>query len=237
MFLSIVNTAAPSSGGGGSFSSYVKALPTAVDQRLGSVTFGSKGGGTTNYNGGAINGFAEGAWTAGSSHPTYLTFKTAASGSSAPAERMRITSTGNIGIGLASGIDSKLTFAADTVAAGGILFGADTNLYRSAANILQTDDTLVVAVGGGGKNELQITSTAANTGITIGGDTNLYRFGANMLRSDDDLWVAKISINAMNTAPASASALGTVGDIRIVDGYIYVCVASNTWKRAALTTW
>ena len=235
--LCLVSTSTLAAGSGGSFVAYAKNLPTAAGQRLGSFSFGSRNAAEETRFGGSINYFAEGAWTAGTSHPTYLTIKLGPSGSGTPAEVLRITSAGNIGIGLTSGIGSKLTFAADTVAAGGILFGADTNLYRSAANMLQTDDTFVVAVGGGGKNELQITSTAANTGITIGGDTNLYRFGANMLRSDDDLWVAKISINAMNTAPASASALGTVGDIRIVDGYIYVCVASNTWKRAALTTW
>lgn len=44
-------------------------------------------------------------------------------------------------------------------------------------------------------------------------------------------------LNALNTAPANASDTGTAGEIRVVDGYIYVCVASNTWKRAAITTW
>jgi hypothetical protein len=52
--------------------------------------------------------------------------------------------TGNVGIGTTTGINSKLTFAADTTAAGGILFGTDTNLYRSAANTLKTDDSLVI---------------------------------------------------------------------------------------------
>jgi hypothetical protein len=62
-------------------------------------------------------------------------------------ERVRIQQDGNVGIGTASGINSKLTFPAATDAAGGILFGSDTNLYRSAADTLKTDDRLV-AVGG-----------------------------------------------------------------------------------------
>ncbi|WP_437192483.1 hypothetical protein [Planctomicrobium sp. SH527] len=37
--------------------------------------------------------------------------------------------------------------------------------------------------------------------------------------------------------PASASATGNQGDICWDGDYVYVCVAANTWKRAALTTW
>lgn len=44
-------------------------------------------------------------------------------------------------------------------------------------------------------------------------------------------------LSALNTAPANATDTGTLGEIRIVDGYIYVCTATNTWKRAAIATW
>jgi hypothetical protein len=37
--------------------------------------------------------------------------------------------------------------------------------------------------------------------------------------------------------PASASATGTAGTIAWDSSYIYVCTATNTWKRAALSTW
>jgi len=37
--------------------------------------------------------------------------------------------------------------------------------------------------------------------------------------------------------PASASATGTAGEIAWDADYIYVCVASNTWKRVAIDTW
>lgn len=39
------------------------------------------------------------------------------------------------------------------------------------------------------------------------------------------------------TTPASSSAIGVTGDIRIDADYIYVCTATNTWKRTALATW
>jgi hypothetical protein len=37
--------------------------------------------------------------------------------------------------------------------------------------------------------------------------------------------------------PASASATGTAGEICWDASYIYVCTATNTWKRTAITTW
>jgi len=37
--------------------------------------------------------------------------------------------------------------------------------------------------------------------------------------------------------PASATATGNAGDICWDNGYVYVCVATNTWKRAQLLTW
>lgn len=39
------------------------------------------------------------------------------------------------------------------------------------------------------------------------------------------------------SAPANSSATGEVGEVRTDADYIYVCTASNSWKRAALTTW
>jgi len=40
-----------------------------------------------------------------------------------------------------------------------------------------------------------------------------------------------------DTAPLSATDTGTVGEIRVTATYIYTCVATNTWVRAAVATW
>lgn len=37
--------------------------------------------------------------------------------------------------------------------------------------------------------------------------------------------------------PASAGASGNVGDASYASGYLYVCVAANTWQRVAIATW
>ena len=42
---------------------------------------------------------------------------------------------------------------------------------------------------------------------------------------------------ASTGAPATASSTGTPGDIRYDSSYVYICIANNTWKRAALATW
>ena len=43
-------------------------------------------------------------------------------------------------------------------------------------------------------------------------------------------------VNALNAAPASATATGILGEIRFTADHIYVCVATNTWKRVAIAT-
>jgi hypothetical protein len=45
------------------------------------------------------------------------------------------------------------------------------------------------------------------------------------------------TLTDLNTAPASSTATGTKGEIRITSTYIYICTATNTWVRAALSTW
>lgn len=42
---------------------------------------------------------------------------------------------------------------------------------------------------------------------------------------------------ATTKTPASAGATGTTGDVCWDASYIYVCTATNTWKRAAIATW
>lgn len=39
------------------------------------------------------------------------------------------------------------------------------------------------------------------------------------------------------STPASAAAAGTAGTIAWDSNYIYICVATNTWKRVAIATW
>lgn len=82
------------------------------------------------------------------------------------------------GINLSDGNTAALRLSGTSgTAVSGILFGADTNLYRSAANVLKTDDGLIVAgaltvqsvnAAGGSADALTLSGTL---GIMNGSDT------------------------------------------------------------------
>lgn len=56
--------------------------------------------------------------------------------------------------------------------------------------------------------------------------------------SNGNFGITGNTLNIPNTrTPASAGAPGTAGDICWDSSYIYVCVATDTWKRTAITTW
>ncbi len=44
-------------------------------------------------------------------------------------------------------------------------------------------------------------------------------------------------VSAMQTAPSSRGDTGTLGEIRITADYIYVCYATDSWKRVAIAQW
>lgn len=52
-----------------------------------------------------------------------------------------------------------------------------------------------------------------------------------------DIEASSYKLTILNTAPSSSTDTGTTGEIRYTTDYIYVCTATNTWKRTALSTW
>lgn len=97
--LAVQNGQALSATSGGALRMYGMGIPTTVDQRLGSIVWGVNTSGINYLTSPRIEALSEGAWNFGSSHPAYLRFMTAPSGSGVAAERMRITAAGNVGIG------------------------------------------------------------------------------------------------------------------------------------------
>lgn len=45
------------------------------------------------------------------------------------------------------------------------------------------------------------------------------------------------SMSLFTTAPASATSQGTMGQMAYDSNFFYICVALNSWKRTALSSW
>lgn len=73
-------------------------------------------------------------------------------------------------------------------------------------------------------------SSASDDTAAFDGVSNYYFDGKVDTNSD------VIRVRTSKT-PASAAATGNVGDIAWDSSYIYVCVATDTWERAAIATW
>jgi hypothetical protein len=100
--------------------------------------------------------------------------------------------------------------------------GTITNLYGLYIDDISDDATNAWGVW-----------VAANVDNYFGGDVTV----GNDLSVGNDLTVAKEFILSNPTVPATAGSTGTTGQVAWDSGYVYVCVATNTWKRAQITTW
>jgi len=92
----------------------------------------------------------------------------------------------------------------------------DTGLYFPAA------DAIALAVAG-----LEALRVDPSGRLGIGTNSP-----SSKLDIDDD----RVRLRQTHT-PATAADTGTQGDIAWDADYLYVCTATNTWKRAALTSW
>jgi hypothetical protein len=109
LLLGLLYNHPPSSGGGAGLQALITAQPTAAKQRLGFATFGVRSG-ASSYNSAAIAAFSSQPWVLGSAQGSYLTFETTAIDTPTRMERMRVTASGNVGIGIPNP-SSKLSVA------------------------------------------------------------------------------------------------------------------------------
>ena len=110
---------------------------------------------------------------------------------------------GTVGVGLYIG-DAKnysLQLAStDGDAASGITFGTDTNLYRSAANTLKTDDSLITVGSATIGTGFGCNAAAAQTAYASGGALSAYAAGANGLNAAADMSALHALVVAMRAA-------------------------------------
>lgn len=161
-----------------------------------------------------------------------------------------------IGLGNVTAPTARLSLAAATNAAGGIAFGTDTNLYRSAANVMTTDDSLIIA-GTATTTNLRVTTgltlpnnsvsnaflrqsaglsvigrSANSTGnvadITAASDNQVLR------RSGTSIGFGSINLSQSNTVGTSILGIangGTGSSSTIRSQFTHIYTASTTWTK------
>jgi hypothetical protein len=129
-------------------------------------------------------------------------------------------------------VDGRLNVAGNTELTGALqITGAvDAN---STADIA---DTLTLSKPSG--TGLNVTSDATIGGTLTLGSTSISTSGIN---TGTILSTGTVAASFLATdpsgAPLSASAAGILGQIVADANYIYVCTATDTWKRVAIATW
>ena len=196
-----------------------------------------------------------------------LTFWTTQNtGGSTLTERLRITSSGNVGIGTqspasklhlysASG-DTKLIIEADPT---------NTNEDDNPYIVFRQDGGLEEAaiwkgslVPGENNNKLYISNSTSGISAPSGGigfltasNNSNYANGIERMTITEAgrvgigsatptaLLDVSSDVLRLRTAktPSSAGDTGNTGDICWDANYVYVCIATNTWKRSPLSTW
>ena len=134
-------------------------------------------------------------------------------------EKARLTATGRLGIGTTSPA-TTLDVNGDVTITDKIIHGGNTN----TAIRFPAADT--VSVETGGSERVRIDSDGR---LLVGASADS---GGALLQVNGD----RIRVATAKT-PASATATGTAGEICWDADYIYVCTATNTWKRTAISTW
>lgn len=159
-------------------------------------------------------------------------------GTGAVSNILFLKGTGNVGIGTASPL-SKLV----------VSNGSNENFEFHTGNS-------VSAFSGGTIEYINRTSVTTRPDLnlyvgTASGNIKLFTAGVERFRVDGagnvgigtDSPSCLLDINSdilrlrTNKTPSSASDTGNAGDICFDSDYVYRCVATNTWKRAALSTW
>lgn len=152
---------------------------------------------------------------------------------------------GDVGIGLTSPQD-KLHVAGDIRIDNATYFVSEDTV-GSGVRMLGINGSNVAYVGPIDAGPTSAIYNASSTSVTAA----FYTTGTERMRIDSsgnvgigttsptemlDVNSDAIRIRTAQT-PASAAAAGNAGDICWDANYIYVCVAANTWKRSALSTW
>ena len=167
----------------------------------------------------------------------YLRFSTSPNGNTAPVERIRVTGGGLVGIGTTAAtarLQVKQSAARqglwcehpsnDTTIRVGI--DSDASTAAIAASFASTGSYYPLTFSTSDTERARIDTSGR---LLVGSSS---QSGGSLLQVNDN----RIRIATAKT-PASATDTGVAGEICWDANYVYVCTATNTWKRTAISTW
>lgn len=132
-----------------------------------------------------------------------------------------------------NGADSADNLQTTVDVNGNVAVKPSGNRFAVEADYLELDDSSgtnrghIVESG----NALNFSSTSSAMAFLPGGSAYSFIGYSTRFR------VMKTIELDYSSAPASASDTGTTGQVAWDANYLYVCTATNTWKRSALSTW
>jgi hypothetical protein len=116
----------------------------------------------------------------------------------------------------------------------------DTGIYRSGDNSFSftTGGTEAATFEDAGQTVFQLLSSGGDQLLNVDETTDDL---LQVINSDDTVLFQVSNTNGVMIGPAktpaSATATGITGQIAWDANYIYICTATNTWKRVAIATW
>jgi hypothetical protein len=152
------------------------------------------------------------------------------------------TSSGDIKLE-AAGLVQIVTTGTGLAITGATAITGDLSVATNKFTANATTGNIVSAGNATLKNSINFTHTSNTNEISSISDTGLTISATGWINLQADyvsIYSARFEGNPIlssKTIPASASATGVEGTITWDATYIYICTASNTWKRALASTW
>jgi len=175
-------------------------------------------------------------------------------GSTTPLKRLEINGIGDIRFYDVTGATHNITYdisAASLAFADDVktTFGdGDLEIFHNSANnhsVISESGTGDLRISASNLVFLNSAATETKAIFNTNGAVELYHDNVKKVETTTDgidvTGNATISGDSIiietSKTPSSASDTGTKGQIAYDDNYIYVCTATNTWKRVAISTW
>lgn len=143
---------------------------------------------------------------------------------------VNFTTTSNVALGNVANVHiagGNANYVLKTDGAGNLSWTAQTSASSPAGN---TGEIQFNASGNFSANS-NLSYDSSNIKLTVG---NLSLIGSNSAVTYANGLMAASQISSV---PSTASSTGIKGQIAFDTSYIYICIATNTWMRAAIVTW